>query len=161
MRIDRFTQKMQEALQSAQDLASQYNHQEVGNEHFLVALLQQPDGIARPLLDQLQVPVDQLQQELQIQLEQRPKVMGAAVDLRIGYNLRAVIDAAEREMARLKDEFTSAEHYLLALANSDLPTARLFQDYGVTHPKLLQALQQIRGSQRVMDQNPEVKYQTL
>src|SRR5947209_19344983 len=111
MRIDRFTQKMQEALQTAQDLAAQYNHQEIGNEHFLLALLQQPDGIARPLLDQLQVPVDQLQQELQVQLEQRPKVTGASVDIRIGNNLRNVLDAAEREMSRLKDEFTSSEHY--------------------------------------------------
>ena len=63
MRIDKYTQKMQEALQSAQDLAAQYNHQEIANEHFLLALLQQPDGIARPLLDQMQVPVDQLQQQ--------------------------------------------------------------------------------------------------
>jgi ATP-dependent Clp protease ATP-binding subunit ClpB len=161
MRIDRFTQKMQEAVQSAQDIASQYNHQEVGNDHFLLALLQQPDGIARPLLDQIQVPVDQLQQQLLVDLQQRSKVMGAAVDLRIGSNLRTVLDAAEREMTRLKDEYTSAEHYLLALAGSDVPTGRLFKDYGVTHPKLLQALQQIRGSQRVVDQNPEGKYQTL
>src|ERR1700759_1523741 len=161
MRIDRFTQKMQEALQSAQDLAAQYNHSEIGNEHFLLALLQQPDGIARPLLDQVEVPVDQLQQRLQFQLDQRPKVMGSAVDIRIGNNLRIVLDAAEREMSRLKDEYTSAEHYLLALSSSDVPTGRLFQDFGVTHPKLLQALQQIRGSQRVVDQNPEGKYQTL
>ncbi|HEY4281682.1 MAG TPA: ATP-dependent chaperone ClpB [Chthoniobacterales bacterium] len=161
MRIDRFTQKMQEALQSAQDLASQYNHQEIGNTHFLMALFQQPDGIARPLLDTLQVPVDQLQQELQTQLEQRPKVLGSAVDLRIGNNLKSVLDAAEREMSRLKDEYVSAEHYLLALAGSNVPTARLFKDFGVTHAKLLQGLQQIRGSQRVIDQNPEGKYQTL
>jgi ATP-dependent Clp protease ATP-binding subunit ClpB len=104
MRIDRFTQKMQEALQSAQDLAAQYNHPEVGNEHFLLALLQQPEGIARPLLGQLQVPVDQLQQQLQLQLEQRPKVVGSSVDIRIGNNLRTVLDAAEREMTRLRDE---------------------------------------------------------
>jgi ATP-dependent Clp protease ATP-binding subunit ClpB len=161
MRIDRFTQKMQEALQAAQDLASQYNHQEVGNEHFLLALLQQTDGIARPILSQIEVPVDQLQQELQIQLEQRPKVTGQSVEIRIGNNLRVVLDAAEREMSRLKDEYVSSEHYLLALSASDVPTARLFKDFGVTHPKLLQALQQIRGSQRVVDQNPEGKYQTL
>src|SRR5205085_4942537 len=141
MRIDRFTQKMQEALQSAQDLASQYNHQEIGNEHFLLALLQQTDGIAKPLLGQLQVPVDQLQQQLQAQLEQRPKVTGSGVDLRIGNNLRTVLDAADREMSRLKDEYTSAEHYLLALAGSNVPTARLFKEFGVTHPKILQALQ--------------------
>ena len=160
MRVDRFTQKMQEALQSAQDLASQYNHQEIGNDHFLMALLQQPEGIARPLFEQLQVPVDQLQQQLQMELEQRPKVLGS-VDLRIGNNLRAVLDGSEREMARLKDEYTSAEHYLLALAAANVPTARLFKDFGITHPRLLQALQQIRGSQRVVDQNPEGKYQTL
>src|ERR1043166_8454190 len=100
MRIDRFTQKMQEALQAAQDLASQYNHAEIANEHFLFALLQQPEGIARPLLDQLQVPVDQLQQQLQIQLEQRPRVMGTSVEARIGNNLRIVLDAADREMSR-------------------------------------------------------------
>src|SRR5919201_3973399 len=135
MRVDRFTQKMQEALQTAQDLAAQYNHQEIGNEHFLLALLRQPDGIAAPLLDQIQVPANQLQQELEIQLEQRPKVMGAAVDLRIGNNLRTVLDAAERELSRLKDEYTSAEHYLLALAAANVPTARLFRDFGVTHPK--------------------------
>src|ERR1700716_4175668 len=118
MRIDRFTQKMQEALQAAQDLASQSNHQEITNEHFLLALMDQPDGIARPLLEQLQVPVDQLQQELHTQLEQRPKVTGAAVEVRIGNNLRTVLDAAEREMSRLKDEYISAEHYLLALAGA-------------------------------------------
>src|SRR6266550_8758326 len=140
MRIDRFTQKMQEALQSAQDLAAQYNHQEIGNEHFLLTLLQQPEGVARPVLDALQVPVDQLQQQLQADLEQRPKVMGSAVDLRIGNNLRSVLDAAEREMSRLKDEYVSAEHYLLALAGSNVPTAKLFKDFGVTHPTLLQAL---------------------
>src|ERR1700731_1090749 len=161
MRIDKFTQKMQEALQAAQDIASQYNHQEIGNEHFLLALLDQPDGIARPLLEQLQVPVDQLYQELRTQLEQRPKVTGAAVDLRIGNNLRMVLDAAEREMSRLKDEYTSAEHYLLALAGANVPTAQLFRDFGVTRDKLMQALQQVRGSQRVTDQNPEGKYQTL
>src|SRR4051794_15920538 len=108
MRIDRFTQKMQEALQSAQDVASQYNHQEISNEHFLLALLQQPDGIARPLLDQLQVPTMQLQQELEAQLQQWPKVTGGAIELRIGNNLRTVLDAAEREMQRLKDEYVSA-----------------------------------------------------
>ena len=161
MRIDRFTQKMQEALQSAQDLAGQYNHGEVGNEHFLLVLLQQPDGIARPLLEQLQVPVDQLQSQLQLDLEQRPRVSGAALDLRIGNNLRIVLDAAEREMSRLRDEYISAEHYLLALAGANVPTARVFKDFGVTHPRLLQALQQIRGSQRVVDQNPEGKYQSL
>jgi ATP-dependent Clp protease ATP-binding subunit ClpB len=161
MRIDRFTQKMQEALQTAQDLASQSNHQEVANLHFLSALLDQPDGVTRPLLEKLGVPIDRLQQEIRGQLEQRPKVHGTSVDIRMGNDLRQVLDAAEKEMARLKDEFISAEHYLLALAAANVPAGSLLRDLGGTHATLMQGLQQVRGSQRVTDQNPEGKYQTL
>src|SRR4029077_11234345 len=158
MRIDRFTQKMQEALQAAQDIAAQFNHQEIGNEHFLSALLDQTDGVTRPLLEKMGVPVDQLQDNLRTELEQRPQVQGASIELRLGNELRTVLDAAEKEMAKLKDEFTSAEHYLLALAGANIPAARLLREFGITHGKLMQALQQVRGSQRVTDQNPEGKY---
>ncbi len=161
MRIDRFTQKMQEALQAAQDIAAQFNHQEIGNEHFLSALLDQTDGVTRPLLEKMGVAVDQLQDSLRTELEQRPQVQGASIELRLGNELRTVLDAAEKEMAKLKDEFTSAEHYLLGLAGANVPAARLLREFGVTHGKLMQALQQVRGSQRVTDQNPEGKYQTL
>ena len=161
MRIDRFTQKMQEALQAAQDIAAQFNHQEIGNEHFLSALLDQTDGVTRPLLEKMGVPIDQLGDSLRTELEQRPQVQGASVELRLGNELRTVLDAAEKEMAKLKDEFTSAEHYLLALAGANVPAARLLREFGITHGKLMQALQQVRGSQRVTDQNPEGKYQTL
>jgi ATP-dependent Clp protease ATP-binding subunit ClpB len=161
MRIDRFTQKMQEALQAAQDLASQHNNQEISNEHFLAALLDQPDGITRPLLEKMGVPVDRLADELRTQIERRPKVTGGAVDIRLGNELRTVLDSAEKEMGRLKDDYTSAEHYLLALASANVPVARSLKDLGVTHAKLMQALQQVRGSQRVTDQNPEGKYQAL
>src|ERR1700680_3061846 len=164
MRVDKFTQKMQEALQAAQDIASQFNHQEIANEHFLSALLDQTDGIAQPLLEKIGVPVDRLRERLASELERRPKVRGASVDLRLSNELRSVLDGAEKEMAKLKDEFTSAEHYLLALAGapqSGIPAAKLLKDLGVTRDKLMQALQQVRGSQRVTDQNPEGKYQTL
>ncbi|MEY2440475.1 MAG: ATP-dependent Clp protease ATP-binding subunit ClpB, partial [Verrucomicrobiota bacterium] len=161
MRVDRFTQKMQEALQAAQDLAAQHNHQEIANEHFLSALLNQPEGITRPLLEKLGVPIDRLEEDLRAQLDSRPKVMGGSVELRLGNELRTVLDAAEKEMAKLKDEFTSSEHYLLALAASNTPAAKLLKDLGVNHAKLMQGLQQVRGSQRVTDQNPEGKFQTL
>src|SRR3989475_1753761 len=161
MRIDKFTQKMQEALQAAQDVASQFNHQEIANEHFLSALLDQTDGIAQPLLEKIGVPVDRLRERLASELERRPKVHGATVDLRLSNELRSVLDGAEKEMAKLKDEFTSAEHYLLALASTNVPAAKVLKDLGVTPDKLMQALQQVRGSQRVTDQNPEGKYQTL
>jgi ATP-dependent Clp protease ATP-binding subunit ClpB len=161
MRIDKFTQKMQEALQAAQDIASQSNHQEIANEHFLSALLEQTEGITRPLLEKIGVNANQLRDGLRLELERRPKVHGAAVDLRLANELRSVLDGAEKEMSKLKDEFTSAEHYLLALTGANVPAAKLLKELGVTRDKLMQALQQVRGSQRVTDQNPEGKYQTL
>jgi ATP-dependent Clp protease ATP-binding subunit ClpB len=161
MRIDKFTQKMQEALQASQDLASELRQQEVTNEHFLSALIAQNEGVTRPLLEKMGVSVDQLRADLAADLSRRPKVEGVNVDLRLGNELRATLDAAEKEMAKLKDEFTSAEHYLLALSGSNVPAARLLKNAGITRDKLMQALQQVRGSQRVTDQNPEGKYQTL
>src|SRR5438067_124963 len=164
MRIDKFTHKMQEALQAAQDVASQFNHQEITNEHFLSALLDQSEGITQPLLEKIGVQPNQLRERLTSELERRPKVTGAAVDLRLSNELRSVLDGAEKEMSKLKDEFTSAEHYLLALSAvsaSGIPAAKILKDLGVTRDKLMHALQQVRGSQRVTDQNPEGKYQTL
>jgi ATP-dependent Clp protease ATP-binding subunit ClpB len=161
MRPDKFTQKMQEALQAAQDVASQFNQQEITNEHFLLALLDQTDGVTRPLLEKVGVTVPQLRDRLNKELDRRPKIQGGNYDVRIGNELRATIDAAEKEMAKLKDEFLSAEHYLLALADSKGAAAKLLKEAGVTRDKLMQALQQVRGSQRVTDQNPEGKYQTL
>ena len=151
---------MQEALQAAQDLASQSNQQEITNDHFLLALLDQTDGITRPLLEKIGVQPNQLRDRLLAELNRKPRVTGA-VDLRLSNELRTVLDASEREMAKLKDEYTSAEHYLLALVGSNVPAAKMLKDFGVTHAKLMQALQQVRGSQRVTDQNPEGKYQTL
>src|SRR5437016_4567707 len=84
--------------------------------------------------------------------------IGAGVDLRLSNELRSVLDGAEKEMAKMKDEYTSAEHYLLALSSAPLsgvPSAKVLKDLGVTRDKLMQALQQVRGSQRVTDQNPE------
>lgn len=161
MRIDKYTQKMQEALQGAQDLASQANHPEIANEHFLSALLDQGEGITRPLLEKIGANVEQLRDRLRSELDRRPKIHGAAADVRLSNELRNVLDSAEKEMSKLKDEFTSAEHYLLALAGSNVPAAKLLKEVGVTRDKIMQGLQQVRGSQRVTDQNPEGKYQAL
>jgi ATP-dependent Clp protease ATP-binding subunit ClpB len=161
MRIDKYTQKMQEALQAAQDLASQANDSEITNEHFLSALLDQSDGITRPLLEKIGANVDQLRDRLRSELARRPKVHGGAADLRFSNELRTVLDNAEKEMAKLKDEFTSAEHYLLSLSGSNVPGSKLLREFAVTRDKLMQGLQQVRGSQRVTDQNPEGKYQAL
>ena len=161
MRIDKFTQKMQEAVQASQSVASEFNQQEITNEHFLLALLDQAEGITRPLLEKMGVPASVLRERLRGALQKLPRVTGAGVEQRLGGDLRSVLDGAEKEMSKLKDEFVSAEHYLLALTNSKAPAARALQELGVTRDKLMQALQQVRGSQRVTDQNPEGKYQTL
>jgi ATP-dependent Clp protease ATP-binding subunit ClpB len=161
MRVDKFTQKMQEAVQAAQDIASQLNQQEITNEHFLLALLDQTDGVTTPLLEKMGVSAPDLTNRLRSEVERRPRVTGGNVDQRIGNDLRSVLDGAEKEMAKLKDEFVSAEHYLLALTNSNVAAAKMLQNAGITRDKLMQALQQVRGSQRVTDQNPEGKYQTL
>ena len=153
---------MQEALQAAQEIASKIDQQEINNEHFLLALLDQTEGVTRPLLEKVGVSVPDLRNTLDGDLNRRPKVHGgSSYDVRVGNELRATIDAAEKEMAKLKDEFLSAEHYLLALAGGSNAAAKALKDAGVTRDKLMQALQQIRGSQRVTDQNPEGKYQTL
>src|SRR5216110_1236865 len=161
MRIDRYTQKMQEALQSARDFAAKSQSPEIGNEHFLLALLDQGEGITRPLLEKIGVSADALRTRLETDLSRRPKVTGAVSDLRISNDLRRTLDSAENEMSKLKDEYVSAEHYLLALAGENNPAAKALKDLGATRDKIMQGLQQVRGSQRVTDQNPEGKYQTL
>jgi ATP-dependent Clp protease ATP-binding subunit ClpB len=161
MRIDRFTQKMQEALQAAQEIASRSQQPEIGNDSFLLALLDQTEGVTRPLLEKLGADPNALRARLEADLARRPKVEGASYEPRISNDLRRAIDSAESEMSKLRDEYLSAEHYLLALASDKSEAGRALKDLGITHAKLMQALQQVRGSQRVTDQNPEGKYQTL
>jgi ATP-dependent Clp protease ATP-binding subunit ClpB len=161
MRIDRYTQKMQEALQTAQDFAAKSQSPEIGNEHFLLALLDQGEGVTRPLLEKIGVSADALRSRLETDLARRPKVSGAVSDLRISNDLRRTLDSAENEMSNLKDEYVSAEHYLLAVAGENNPAAKALKELGATRDKIMQGLQQVRGSQRVTDQNPEGKYQTL
>src|SRR5947209_17504011 len=132
MRIDRFTQKMQEALQAAQDLASQSNHQEITNEHFLLSLLDQSDGITQPLLEKIGVQPNQLRDRLLTELNRKPRVTGG-VDLRLSNELRTVLDAAEKELAKRKDEYTSAEQYVLALSSATITAGNMIKAHGVTH----------------------------
>ncbi len=151
---------MQEALQAAQDLASKSDHSQIDNEHFLLALLEQGEGVARPLLEKMGVSVSTLEHRLEEVLAKRAKVSGGA-QAGLTSELTQVLNAAEGEMTKLKDEYTSAEHYLLALADSKNSVARMLSDSGVKRDNLMKALMELRGSQRVTDQNPEGKYQTL
>jgi ATP-dependent Clp protease ATP-binding subunit ClpB len=161
MRPDRFTEKLQQALQSAQDNASKRRHTELDNDHVLLALVQQPEGVTRPLLEQIGLSIDNVVRRLEEELERRATVQGAGVTPQLGRDVVVVLEAAEQHMAKMRDEYLSAEHYLLALTEAKGSAARILTTLGATAPALLSALQQVRGSQRVVDQNPEGKYQAL
>lgn len=160
MRPDKFTAKMQEGLNQALDIAAKANHSEITNEHFLEALLEQGEGIIPPLLEKAGVNLPTLRSALGEELSGRARVHGGSQP-QLGQDLRNTLDEAEKEMARMKDEYLSAEHYLLALTRSKSPAARLLQQAGLSPERLMQALAAIRGSQRVTDPDPEGKYQTL
>ena len=160
MRPDKFTSKMQEALNSALDLASKNDNPEITCEHFLLALLGQSEGLARPILEKLGVSIPSLEERLRDKLAGLAKVRGGAQP-QFSNELRKTLDAAEDEMAKLKDEFLSAEHFLVALLGTGSASAKLLNESGVTRDRFLKALVEIRGNQRVTDQDPEGKYQTL
>ncbi len=161
MRIDRFTSKMQEGLQEGQALASQMQHQELMPEHLLLALLRQQDGLARPLLEKLNVRAPEVEGQLEQELARRPRISGATEQY-ISADLRNVLNQAETEMTRLKDEYLSVEHFIMALIDPPkTPAGRILQGLGVNRESVMKSLQDLRGSQRVTDQNPEGKYQTL
>ena len=159
-RADRLTEKSQEAVQQAQALAQEAQQQEVLPEHLLLALLQQQDGTVSPILQRLSADPASVSGEVRAQLDRLPKVYGA--ETYMGSRLRRTLDAAWTEMERLKDEYLSTEHILLAMAderNSD--AGRILQRAGATKEKILQALTQVRGSSRVTDAAPESKFQAI
>ncbi|MEA2668802.1 MAG: ATP-dependent Clp protease ATP-binding subunit ClpB, partial [Chloroflexota bacterium] len=159
-RPDRLTEKTQEAIQQAQSLAQEAQHQEITPEHLLYALLQQQDGTVRPILQQIGVEPSRVEGELKAQLDRLPKVYGAETYL--GSRLRRLLDSASNEMERLKDEYLSTEHLLLAIIDeTNSEGAKILQRAGVTREKVLEALTKVRGSTRVTDASPESKFQVL
>jgi ATP-dependent Clp protease ATP-binding subunit ClpB len=161
VRLDRFTERSQEALTAAQQAAQQLQHPAVEPEHLLLALLEQDEGLVPTLLRRLEVAPEPLAARLQATLENRPKQVGVT-DPSISNALRTVLMTAFDEMSRLKDEYVSTEHLLLALvAKPEGEAGRLLQQAGVTRDRVYSTLEAVRGSQRVTDANPEAKYQAL
>src|ERR1700683_5156984 len=161
MRLDRFTERSQEALTAAQQAAQQLKHPAVEPEHLLLALLEQEDGLVPALLRRLEGPPDPMAARLHAILENRPKQVGVS-DPQVSSALRAVLMTAFEEMSRLKDEYVSTEHLLLALcAKPEGDAGRLLQQAGVTPDRVYATLEAVRGSQRVTDDQPEDKYQAL
>ncbi len=155
MRLEKFTEKAQEALQDAAELARSLGQQAIEPEHLILALIRQQDGVGRTLLERAGVSVQALEPALVSVVERLPRVSGAGQPY-LSSALQKALDQAEQEAEKLKDEYFSTEHLLLALADT-----KALKDAGADHDALLRALRQIRGSQRVTDQNPESKYQAL
>ncbi len=161
MRLDKFTVKAQEAVQAAQAVAERLGHQALEPEHLLSALLQQKDGVVPPLLGKLGARPEAIAQELAAELERTPRVSGGGGPY-LGERLRKALERAQTEAERLHDDYVSTEHLLIALAQeSDGAAARALKAAGATPEALYRGLVDVRGTQRVTDQNPEDKYQAL
>lgn len=161
MNPERMTNKMQEALRDAQSLAVEHGQQELNPAHVLLAILKQTDGVAAPLFDKLQVSKPAVESEVLAWLNRQPKVSGGGGDLRLSRELAEAMNAAEKEMRALGDEYTSVEHALLALADGGSAAGEVLKKCGATKAKMLEALSEVRGSHRVTDQDPEGKFQSL
>jgi ATP-dependent Clp protease ATP-binding subunit ClpB len=163
---NRLTQKSQEALHDAQTKAIRFGHTEVDGEHLLLALLDQPEALVPRLLTQAGADPDTLRERLEAELSRRPKVGGPGAvpgQVFVTQRLSRLLDAAEREATRLKDDYVSVEHLVIALLEEGSQTAagRLLREQGVTRDRFLQALTAIRGNQRVTSAMPEVTYEAL
>ncbi len=163
MRFDKFTLKTQEVIQASQQLAEKFNHQQIEPEHLVRAILEQTEGVIPSLLGKIGVDQRQLMESFDAALEKIPRVSGSGVgQAYISPRSKAVLDKAFAEAEQMKDEFVSLEHILLAVTGEkEGEAARLLAVAGITRDMILKALVDIRGGQRITDQNPEDKYQAL
>ena len=161
MRLDKFTLKAQEALQAAQSIADQASHQAIEPEHLLLALIQQREGVVGPILGKLGTRGEAIQKALESEIGRLPGVRGGSGHY-LGERLRIVLERAQSEAERLRDEYVSTEHVLIAIAQErEGAAARVLATQGITAEGIYKALVEVRGTQRVTDPNPEEKYQAL
>jgi ATP-dependent Clp protease ATP-binding subunit ClpB len=160
MRLDRLTSKSQEALRSAVELASRRGNPELIPEHLLVAVLEQDGGIGRALVERAGAVPATLIRDLTARIEALPQVSGGG-EPGFGRRTPPLLTAAEDEAKRMKDDFVSVEHFLLAAARADKDVQAVFDRHGLAYEKLVRTLAEIRGSHRVTDQEPEGKFQAL
>jgi ATP-dependent Clp protease ATP-binding subunit ClpB len=163
MNFNKFTLKSQEAVQNAQEIASSYGNQALEPEHLLAALVQDAAGTVPPIVQKAGANLNYIKIKLNELVDRLPKVSGGTLSQQgISAALGRVFERSLKEAADLKDEYISTEHLLLGLvANPDNAAGKLLHDQGVTKDAVLLVLKEIRGSQRVTDQNPEDKYQAL
>jgi ATP-dependent Clp protease ATP-binding subunit ClpB len=161
MDINKYTQKAQEAIMAAQRLTQEYNHSQIEPVHLLLALLQQSDGVVPRIAQRVGASPGILINELEAELARRPKSYGAAAQVSVSRSLASVMMETEQLATQMHDEYVSTEHLLLTISRSDGFAGQLLTKNGLNETTILQALSQIRGSQRVTSQNPEGTYQAL
>lgn len=160
MNIQKFTQKSMEAIQDCEKLAYEYGNQEIEQEHLLVALLQQEDGLILKLIEKMEIQKEHFVDNAIRHLEARTKVSGGQVY--VGQALNKVLISAEDEAKQMGDDYVSVEHLFLSLLKYPNPALKeIFKEYGITRDRFLQALSTVRGNQRVTSDNPEATYDTL
>ena len=164
MDINRFTEKLQESIRAAQTKAGRYSHQQLDVEHLLLSLLEQEGGLAVSILTRAGVDVDAIKSSLEQELDRLPKVSvpaGPTDQIYVTTRLNRLLGGAEDEAKKLKDEYISIEHVLLTALDDSGAAGRILKRSGLTHDRLMQALREVRGSQRVTSQNPEATYEAL
>ena len=165
MRFDRFTERAQEAAQRAAEIIQRYGHNQIDTEHILLALIEQPQGVVPQILEILKVDPQILEERLDYILKTSPKASifgGGAGQIFITPRVKRIIDLANEEASKLKDEYISTEHLFLAiLSEKNTPAARLLETTGLTRERVLEAINMLRGGQRVTDPQAESRYRTL
>jgi ATP-dependent Clp protease ATP-binding subunit ClpC len=165
MRFDRFTERAQDAAARAYEIVQRYGHTQVDTEHLFLALLEQNDGAVPQILDQLGVELSAVQGRIDEELQASPKVAvygGGVGQIFYTPRIRTVLELAQGEANRLKDEFISTEHIFLAiLSERNTPAARILQEFSVTRDRVLEGIEALRGGQRVTDRQAESRYRTL
>ncbi len=166
MRFDRFTERAQDAAMRAYEILQRYQHTQVDTEHMFLALLEQPDGVIPQLLERMGVSPEPMRARLEEVLRSGPRsavaFSGTVAQVFITPRLKRVIDVAQEEARKLRDEYTSTEHIFLAIATErNTPSANILREFGITKDQIMRAIEEMRGGQRITDPGAETRYRTL
>ena len=161
LNLNKFTLRSQEAIESAQNFAAEFNHPQIEPEHLLLALITREDGLVRNILSKLEADPDAVEARVREVLAAMPKVSGQA-QIYLSQALSGILNEAQKEASRLKDEYVTVEHLLLAIsAEKSSRAAEILGAFEVTRHRIYQVMQELRGKRTVTDQDPESKYQAL
>ena len=161
MDYNKYTIKAQETINEAANIANGEDHSEIGSEHLLLALLKQEDGVIKPLLERIGIPVNSLIEKTQKLVNENVKVLGENVQLHLSTNAGKVLAKAEKEASSLKDQYVSTEHIFLALVDAENRAGRMLRENKINKKEVLSAIKSLRGNQNINSQDPEAKMQAL